>query len=381
MVSARPPYHYPLGNENSPFIATGYQYLRTNKWQCLYYVIASFTLLPMRFAIFFVSSTVLFILSLIATIGLKDKQPTHLQIVGWRWYVKALAWQVYRVVLFSYGVVRIKQRGRRVRSDLAPICVVAPHSSIFFDCALLYLSGGHPVASKHLLHLPILGNIVRILDPVFLDRFDTKHKKMSMEIVKSRAALAYRKRWKQVVFFPEGLCTNGDVICCFKPGAFLPGLNVQPVTIKTKRHLPLHLPAWTHTGVGDKLTNFFQFLMPWQELEVHYMEPYKPSEIEKSDPELFAYNVQQVMAKHMNIRANDYSLVDAVIPRGVLVSQLIFLKLSMFNPNAFVWSTKLSLAMISNMIQSWLVWKRLRGDMSSEPTSSKIKYFRILSTS
>ena len=139
-----------------------------------------------------------------------------------------------------------------------------------------------------------------------------------MEIVRSRAAVAYRKRWKQVVFFPEGMSTNGELMGCFKPGAFLPGLSVQPVTIKTKRHLPLHLTSWTHTGPGDLTCNLFQFLVPWQELEVHYLEPYKPSEEEKSDPELYAYNVQRTMAKHRKMTATDYSLHDGhMIHRAV----------------------------------------------------------------
>ena len=149
--TSRPPLYYPFGLEYSPFLSLGYQHLFTQKLQCLWYAFASVVLLPIRFVIYFTSVILLFFCCLIATIGLKNKQPTHLQIVGWRHHVTKICWALYRIILFSYGVLRIKQRGRRVRSDLAPICVVAPHSSIFFDVALLYLSGGHPVASKHLL--------------------------------------------------------------------------------------------------------------------------------------------------------------------------------------------------------------------------------------
>ena len=165
--SARPPLHYPLNaHENSPFISTAIQKLNKLPLLKLYYFIATFTLLPIRLCLFILCVIPLAICAVLATLGLKDKNPSHPQIVGWRKIVKDLAWMFYRGVLFSYGVVRIKSKGKRTSTKNAPIFVVAPHTSIFFDMAPIYLNGGHPVASAHLLKQPVLGVITRILDPV-----------------------------------------------------------------------------------------------------------------------------------------------------------------------------------------------------------------------
>lgn len=38
--------------------------------------------------------------------------------------------------------------------------------------------------------------------------------------------------WPQIFIFPEGTCTNGEVLIEFKPGAFYPGQSIQPVLIR-----------------------------------------------------------------------------------------------------------------------------------------------------
>lgn len=310
--SARPPLHYPLdAHKNSPFISIAIQKLNKLPFLKLYYFIATFTLLPLRLCIFIAAVIPLAFCAILATVGLKDKNPSHPQIVGWRKVLKNISWMLYRVVLFSYGVYSIKSKGKRTSTKNAPIFVVAPHTSIFFDMAPIYLNGGHPVASAHLLKVPVVGMLARLLDPVFLDRYDANSRKLAMNVVKERAKHAYLYRWKQVLFFPEGLCSNGDAFASFKAGAFVPGLPIQPITLKIKRHYQLNLTSWTHTGGQDMLCNYFQFCKPMQEIEVHYLDPYYPSEEEQNDPELFAYNVQRKMADYRKIPANDYSLHDA----------------------------------------------------------------------
>ena len=231
--------------------------------------------------------------------------------VGWRAVVKRFCWFWYRMVLFSYGVLSIRVKGKRAESNEAPLFVVAPHTSIFFDMAPIYMYGGHPVCSAHLLNIPLLGGITRLLDPVYLDRFSRDSRTQAMSIIRERAKNSFTYRWKQVLFFPEGLCSNGDSLSGFKTGAFVAGLAVQPITLKIKRHGNLNLTAWTQTGGQDLTCNLFQFMRPWQEIEVHYMPPIQPTKEEIEDPELYAYNVQQTMAKYRNMPSTDYCVHDA----------------------------------------------------------------------
>ncbi len=44
---------------------------------------------------------------------------------------------------------------------------------------------------------------------------------------------------------------------------------------------------------------------PFNEVEVTFLPVYAPSPEEREDPELFAGNVQRVMARHLGVRASD----------------------------------------------------------------------------
>merc|ERR1712173_131669 len=122
---------------------------------------------------------------------------------GWRGvWKKYVSWTFYRLVIFGYGVFNIRVKGKRCESSVAPIFVVAPHTSIFFDMVPAYLFGGHPVASAHLLKIPLLGTITKLLDPVYLDRYSSEDRNRAMNIIQERASKSITLRWKQTLFFP-----------------------------------------------------------------------------------------------------------------------------------------------------------------------------------
>lgn len=52
----------------------------------------------------------------------------------------------------------------------------------------------------------------------------------------------------QIIIFPEGTCTNRSCLLSFKPGAFYPGVPVQPVCIKYPN--ALDTVTWTWEGPG-----------------------------------------------------------------------------------------------------------------------------------
>lgn len=52
----------------------------------------------------------------------------------------------------------------------------------------------------------------------------------------------------QIMVFPEGTCTNRSCLITFKPGAFYPGVPVQPVLIRYNNRTDSF--TWTWDGPG-----------------------------------------------------------------------------------------------------------------------------------
>lgn len=55
----------------------------------------------------------------------------------------------------------------------------------------------------------------------------------------------------QIIIFPEGTCTNRSCLITFKPGAFYPGVPVQPVCIRYPNKLDTVTWTWEGPGVYD----------------------------------------------------------------------------------------------------------------------------------
>ncbi|KAG6498304.1 hypothetical protein ZIOFF_046216 [Zingiber officinale] len=107
----------------------------------------------------------------------------------------------------SYAYQWINRKGRPAPREIAPI-VVCNHISyiepIFFFFELIPTM----VASESHDALPFVGTIIRAM----------QRKASSNE-------------FPRVMLFPEGTTTNGRFLLSLRPGAFLPGLPVQPVVV------------------------------------------------------------------------------------------------------------------------------------------------------
>jgi len=117
-------------------------------------------------------------------------------------------------------------------------------------------------------------------------------------------------RWPQTLVFPEGTCTNGTAIVQFKQGAFAPGVAVQPVVV----HYPFqrHDPSFTFplTPPTYLLGLMLQFVN-W--VEVEYLPVYVPTAEEVEKPALFAVNVQQAMAKALDVPSTKHASEDVTL--------------------------------------------------------------------
>ncbi|GAA6070696.1 lysophospholipid acyltransferase LPCAT4 isoform X1 [Tachysurus ichikawai] len=114
-----------------------------------------------------------------------------------------------------------------------------------------------------------------------------------------------------MLMFPEGTTTNGQVLIKFKPGAFLAGVPVQPVLL----HYPNKIDAvrWTWKGVSWLQCLWYTAAQFYSNVTVEFLPVYKPSQEEKENPDLFADNVQKLMAKALGVLATDY-IMEGLFP-------------------------------------------------------------------
>lgn len=117
-----------------------------------------------------------------------------------------------------------------------------------------------------------------------------------------------KEDWPQILIFPEGTCTNRTSLIKFKPGAFYPGVPIQPVLMRYPNKVDT--VTWTWEGpnaiqlLWRTLTQFHTFC------EIEFLPVYYPSEAEKANPKLYADNVRIMMAKALDIPISDYTFDD-----------------------------------------------------------------------
>uniref|UniRef100_A0A672LM15 Lysophosphatidylcholine acyltransferase 2 n=1 Tax=Sinocyclocheilus grahami TaxID=75366 RepID=A0A672LM15_SINGR len=207
---------------------------------------------------------------------------------GWRRVMTFLG----RLYFFGMGF-RVVVKGKQASSVKAPILAVAPHSS-FFD-AIVCIEAGLPstVSRSESLEAPVFGRFLRCVQPVLVSRKDPDSRRNTILEIERRAKSG--GHWPQVLIFPEGTCTNRSCLITFKQGAFVPGVPVQPVLIKypNKARLLLLTLCQLYTAV-----------------EVEFLPPQIPTEMEKKCPIKFAQSVRAVMAESLGLPVTDHTYED-----------------------------------------------------------------------
>nr|XP_014353484.1 PREDICTED: lysophosphatidylcholine acyltransferase 1 [Latimeria chalumnae] len=110
------------------------------------------------------------------------------------------------------------------------------------------------------------------------------------------------------MIFPEGTCTNRSCLITFKPGAFIPGVPVQPVVLRYPNKMDTITWTWQGPGAFEilwlTLCQFHNFV------EIEFLPVYVPSEEEIKNPALYANNVRRIMAKALKVPVTDYTFED-----------------------------------------------------------------------
>ncbi|XP_072709049.1 lysophosphatidylcholine acyltransferase 1 isoform X2 [Ciconia boyciana] len=205
------------------------------------------TLFPIR--LFFAAFMMLLAwpFAFVASMG-SDEQELEKPLSWWRKIVDILLKAIMRMMWLAGGFHWINVKGRRALPAEAAILTVAPHSS-YFDAIPVTMTFASIVMKAESKDIPVWGTLIKYIRPVFVSRSDQDSRRKTVEEIKRRAQSD--GKWPQIMIFPEGTCTNRSCLITFKPGAFIPGVPVQPVVLRYPNKLDTI--TWTWQGPGAAL--------------------------------------------------------------------------------------------------------------------------------
>eukprot|EP00698_Gefionella_okellyi_P017594 TRINITY_DN5172_c0_g1_i2.p1 TRINITY_DN5172_c0_g1~~TRINITY_DN5172_c0_g1_i2.p1 ORF type:complete len:464 (-),score=79.58 TRINITY_DN5172_c0_g1_i2:1743-3101(-) len=239
-------------------------------------------------------------------IGAKTDHP----LPKWR---RVLLWPLalfVRLLMFVLGFWFVRVKYHKGYDMNAPVIVVN-HTSMFDALWFLYRHLPMVVCKEGVGKVPIIGPVMRALQAVYVPRG------MGAAGAAARAAVGddIVKRtqcglYPPLLIFPEGTTTSGQALITFKPGAFKPGLPVQPVSISFPyQNVDI---SWspntsTYTVLYRLLCQFANFMT------VEYLPCYYPNPDEKKNADLFATNVRARMAAVRGCPVTRHSVDDVML--------------------------------------------------------------------
>ncbi|XP_045143604.1 lysophospholipid acyltransferase LPCAT4 [Echinops telfairi] len=284
------------------------EHLSPEKWHVFsapQFCLLGALLAPIRVLLAFVILFLLWPFAWLQVVGLTEEQLQE-PITGWR---KTVCHNgvlgLSRLLFFLLGFLRIRVRGQRASRLQAPVLVAAPHSTFFDPIVLLPCDLPKVVSRAENLSVPVIGALLRFNQAILVSRHDPASRRKVVEEVRRRATSG--GKWPQVLFFPEGTCSNKKALLKFKPGAFIAGVPVQPVLIRYPNSLDTTSWAWRGPGVLKVL--WLTASQPCSIVDVEFLPVYHPSPEESRDPTLYANNVQRVMAQALGIPATECEFV------------------------------------------------------------------------
>lgn len=218
-------------------------------------------------------------------------------VTGWKARLQLVSCFFGRVCVRCCGF-SVSITGHRVDKTVAPVLIVAPHSS-FFDALAIFWSGLPFIVNREEnKDLLFIGKCVQFAQAIFVSRDTQQSREECKQEIRRRVNSSLP--WRQFLIFPEGTTSNRKALMSFKPGGFLAGKTVQPVLIKY--HLKHDTVSWTWDQPHGFIACFLYTICQWKnDVELQYLPPYNPSEEEAENPVLFANNVRSTMAEALNV--------------------------------------------------------------------------------
>ncbi|XP_004600722.2 lysophosphatidylcholine acyltransferase 2 [Sorex araneus] len=230
---------------------------------------------------------------------------TH-PLTGWRRTVTLPVLKFLAHALFFVMGFMVSVKGKMASAAEAPIFVVAPHSTFFDGIACVVAGLPSMVTRSENMQVPLIGRLLQAIQPVLVSRIDPDSRKNTINEIIKRATSG--GEWPQILVFPEGTCTNRSCLITFKPGAFIPGVPVQPILLRYPNKLDT--VTWTWQGYTFLQLCILTFCQPFTRVEVEFMPVQVPNDEEKSDPVLFAGKVRDLMAEALGIPVTDHTYED-----------------------------------------------------------------------
>uniref|UniRef100_A0ABM5GA91 Lysophosphatidylcholine acyltransferase 1 n=1 Tax=Pogona vitticeps TaxID=103695 RepID=A0ABM5GA91_9SAUR len=284
----------------SPFV----HQLRFSALQKAKIAFMTLTLFPIRLLFAAFMMLLAWPFAFIASIGSAEKE-LEKPLSWWRKVVDVLLKAIMRTMWLAGGFHWINVKGRQALPTEAPILTLAPHSS-YFDAIPVTMTMASIVMKAESKDIPVWGTLIKYIRPVFVSRSDQESRKKTVEEIRRRAQS--NGKWPQIMIFPEGTCTNRSCLITFKPGAFIPGVPVQPVILRYPNKLDTI--TWTWQGPGALKILWLTLCQFHNFVEIEFLPVYIPSEEERRNPSLYANNVRRVMAKALGVSVTDYTFED-----------------------------------------------------------------------
>ncbi|XP_049717017.1 lysophosphatidylcholine acyltransferase 1 [Elephas maximus indicus] len=278
--------------------------LRFSALQKAQIAIMTLTLFPIRLLFAAFMMLLAWPFAFVASLGSDGKEPEQ-PLALWRKVVDLLLKAIMRTMWFAGGFHRVAVKGRQALPTEATILTLAPHSS-YFDAIPVTMTMSSIVMKAESRDIPIWGTLIKYIRPVFVSRSDQDSRRKTVEEIKRRAQS--NGKWPQIMIFPEGTCTNRTCLITFKPGAFIPGVPVQPVVLRYPNKLDTI--TWTWQGPRALEILWLTLCQFHNQVEIEFLPVYHPSEEEKRNPALYASNVRRVMAEALGVSITDYTFED-----------------------------------------------------------------------
>ena len=205
---------------------------------------------------------------------------------------RAFLWASMRLVragLFCLGFHRVEERGAPAPRDAAPI-LASNHTSFVEAFYLTQRFRASGMAAEDLAAIPMVGNVLRALEFVLVDKADDASRRRAAEDLKKSLG---DPRAPRFLVFPEGQTNNGSRLIGFKDGAFRLGHGVQPVAVTYEPR-----GDYDPTNIDDMVWHFarpcFDLAHPMRVTYLPTMAP-EPGEA----PRAFAQRVRGALAAEL----------------------------------------------------------------------------------
>lgn len=286
--------------ENDPF-RVRLKFSQMEKYQMVLFLVF---VVPVRVLVAFISLVLAWAVSCIGLYGLDLSKPVT---SGWRQQLQKMSCFLGQMCVRCVGFHTIEIVGQRVPKDVAPVLVVAPHSSFLDAFAIFWTGLPFFVNREENKNLLFFGKCIQFAQAIFVRREEPESRQETAREISRRVCSS--EPWKQFLIFPEGTTSNRKALMTFKPGGFLPGKTVQPVLIRYKNQHDTVSWTWDQPH-GFILCFLYTLCQPANYAQLEFMEPYTPSPDEVGNPKLFAENVRKVMAARLDVPLCNMTFVD-----------------------------------------------------------------------